>query len=97
MSRRAGQKRGEGAECLEGLGIDFIIVDDDAEPVFQIGEDRRDGHGIELGQGAEQGRSGIECRDARLGQAECLAQAGAQGLIGGDGLFVRVRTHDRRA
>ena len=73
----------QAAKRLERFGVEIIIVDDDAEAIFQIGEQGGDGHGIKLGQRAEQGCVGPEGGDAIGREAEGLGEGLTQRLVGG--------------
>lgn len=46
------------AECLEGVCADFVVIDAKAEVFFHGGQDGDDGHGVEFGHCAKQGRVG---------------------------------------
>lgn len=74
------------AKCLEGVCADFVIIDDKAEVFFHGSQDRYDGHGVELGQGAEQG--GIRCK--AVGAGTELQGLGEQVFNGFQRVHVRV-------
>ena len=49
-------KGGQCAQGCKGVCADLVIIDDEAKVIFHGRQDRDDGHGIEFGHGAQQGR-----------------------------------------
>ena len=78
------------AETFEHIAVDFVVLDQDAEPLLDLGEQAGDRHRIELGQGAEERRIVPECCNPRLGETQNVPQAGADG---GVDVAVIVRKH----
>src|SRR5690606_18820899 len=50
----AADEVGEGTDRREGFAVDVAVVDEDAELLFEGGDERHHGHRVELGNGAEE-------------------------------------------
>ena len=58
---------------VEGVGGDLVVIDDDAEALFQLIDDRDYGHGVELRDAPQQGGGCLECAGT-LADLEHVAQ-----------------------
>ena len=70
---------GEAADGGEHRAVEFVVVKGDTEMVLQPGDEREHGHGVELGQVAEQRGAAVEAEGAAL-QAERFVEH-AQDLV----------------
>ena len=66
---------------LNANAIDLVILDDDVEAVFHLGQQVGDRLAVEFGQMAEQAAIGRQVGGAFVRQAEYVAQDCAQGLV----------------
>jgi len=82
------QKRAIG---FEQFAIDFVIIDHDAETVFNLGKQAGNRHGIKFGQMAEKAGFGSELRNPIMLQSQDIAQYPAQDGIGFNALLYAVR------
>ena len=84
MSVAGGLGLGKGEQPAIGfqmVAIDLVILDDDVEAVFHLGQQVGDRLAVEFGQMAEQAAIGRQVGGAFVRQAEYVAQDCAQGLV----------------
>eukprot|EP00456_Euglypha_rotunda_P061734 TRINITY_DN51706_c0_g1_i1.p2 TRINITY_DN51706_c0_g1~~TRINITY_DN51706_c0_g1_i1.p2 ORF type:complete len:138 (+),score=18.98 TRINITY_DN51706_c0_g1_i1:263-676(+) len=70
------RKSDQRSERLERVAVNILIVDQDVETIFDLGQQASDRHGIQFRQRTEQRRVRIEGVDPILRQAEHVAQQG---------------------